>query len=141
MSKFFHVLYSMIWYCLYLICFYVSIRNVTKGTDTLTKICFIGKVIWHNNSAVTSPFFLGVMMHFVLGVITCSIVYTGFVLTSNNFHIMITSFNFIDLRLSQITGQSSEFRSYSNRFQMNLIVTGVAFLTTIAALDSTILAM
>lgn len=80
-------------------------------------------------------------MHFVMGLLVCSIVYTGFVLSSNNFHIMISSFKLIDSTLSEITKQNYKFRCYSNRCQMNLIVTGLAFFIAIAALDSTSLSM
>lgn len=71
----------------------------------------------------------------------CSIVYTGFVLTTNNFHKLIVNFKFIDARLTEITGQEYNNRGYSNRFQMNLIVIGLVFVLVVTAFDSTIYAL
>lgn len=80
-------------------------------------------------------------MHTVLGFIMCSLAYTEVVLAANNIYKLFVSFKLIDTMLSAVTGQKSNFRNFSNRFQMNLISTGLALFIAVTALDTTIYEM
>lgn len=80
-------------------------------------------------------------MHTVLGFFMCSIAYTACFLTTNNLHKLFVSYKLIDTMLTAVTGEKFDIRNYSNRFQMNLISSGLVLYIVIMALDTTIYKM
>lgn len=81
------------------------------------------------------------MLHSILGFMLCSMAYIGFALTTNNLHQLFASFKLIDTVFTAVTGQKSDIRIYSNRFQMNLIANGLVLYIAIIVMDTTIYAM
>lgn len=73
-----------------------------------------------------------------MGCVMCLVVYIGFVLSKNNFHKVISSFKFIDSSLFEITRQKSELLGKSNRFQLNVIVSGLSLIASTIVVDSII---
>lgn len=80
-------------------------------------------------------------MHTVLGFFMCSIAYGACVLTTNNLHKLFVSYKLIDSVLTAVTGEKLNIRNYSNRFQMNLISSGLVLYIVIMAVDATVYKM
>lgn len=143
MSRTAQIVYSMAWYLLYLTCFYIDESAKSSETDNFAKICLIGKTWFSVISMKTFLFYLilGIKIHTVLGFFMCSIAYAAFVLKTNNLYHLVTRFKQVDTLLFQITGMKYNFRNYSNRFQLNLLLNGVILYITLTALDTTIFEM
>lgn len=71
----------------------------------------------------------------------CSIAYLSFILKTNNLYQLRVRYKQVDKMLIEITGMKCNFRGYSNRFQLNLILNGLILYIIILALDTTVYAM
>lgn len=81
------------------------------------------------------------MIHTVLGFFMCSIAYLSFILRTNNLYHLIVRIKQIDMLLTEITRMEFNFRSFSNRFQLNLILSGLILYIIVMAVDTTVYGM
>ncbi|XP_037038933.1 gustatory and pheromone receptor 33a-like [Bradysia coprophila] len=114
-------LYPILWFILYLVCFYYYHITDIDPSANFPRICSIGLTI-----------------RYVLGICLGAVTYVLFIVKTATFNEFKTRFNNLDAKLYDISGFKTNFVVISNRFQVTLIICGLVLFVTTSVVDTLI---
>lgn len=134
--------YAILWFLMYLVCYYYNYISSIDPSANFPKICSIGIhsiLCWSFSRIILEMNFLGLVIHYTLGICLCAVTYFLFIVKTASLNEFKAQFHDLDAKLYDISGFKTNFVVISNRFQVSLVICGFVLFIGTTVVDTLIL--